>query len=185
MTKSINSFNRIYYLYSIMEIVTLNFRKLEENDWNQVAEIYRQGIATGNATFQSDIPSWNEWHESHLKSCRIVGMVDDKIVGWAALSAVSGRCVYGGVAEVSVYVNSEFSGRNIGTKLLNQLIIESEQNNIWTLQAGIFPENKGSLRIHEKLGFRNIGYRERIGKMDGVWRNTILLERRSAIVGVE
>ncbi|MFT5916662.1 MAG: L-amino acid N-acyltransferase YncA [Bacteroidia bacterium] len=115
----------------------------------------------------------------------MVAEIDTIIVGWFALSPVSSRCVYGGVAEVSVYVANDFSGQQIGTKLLEKLIEESEKNGIWTLQAGIFPENKGSLKIHTKLGFREIGYREKIGKMDGVWRDTILLERRSNKIGIE
>ncbi|MFT6962774.1 MAG: phosphinothricin acetyltransferase [Flammeovirgaceae bacterium] len=163
----------------------MNFRKLEKEDWEQVSEIYRQGIETKNATFQLDIPNWIDWDNGHLQTCRMVAEIDTIIVGWFALSPVSSRCVYGGVAEVSVYVANDFSGQQIGTKLLEKLIEESEKNGIWTLQAGIFPENKGSLKIHTKLGFREIGYREKIGKMDGVWRDTILLERRSNKIGIE
>ncbi len=155
------------------------FRKLKKKDWEQVAEIYKQGIATGNATFEQDVPGWEDWDQGHLKNSRIVAEYDSYILGWAALSSISSRCVYGGVAEVSVYVSTNFYKKQIGTRLLERLIKDSEINGIWTLQAGIFPENKGSLRIHEKLGFRVVGYRERIGKMNGVWRNTILLERRS------
>jgi L-amino acid N-acyltransferase YncA len=163
----------------------MNFRKLEKEDWEQVSEIYRQGIETKNVTFQLDIPNWIDWDNGHLQTCRMVAEIDTIIVGWFALSPVSSRCVYGGVAEVSVYVANDFSGQQIGTKLLEKLIEESEKNGIWTLQAGIFPENKGSLKIHTKLGFREIGYREKIGKMDGVWRDTILLERRSNKIGIE
>ncbi len=163
----------------------LTFRNLKETDWEQVSQIYQEGLDTGNATFESNLPSWNEWNNGHLKKCRIIAEIKNKIVGWSALSPVSSRCVYGGVAEVSVYVSTKFSGKKIGTKLLERLITESENNEIWTLQAGIFPENKGSLTIHERLGFRKVGYREKIGKMNGVWRNTILLERRSNITGME
>lgn len=162
----------------------IQFRKLEEKDWEQVAEIYLQGILTGNATFQQEVPSWEEWDKAHLKTCRVVAELHHKVIGWAALTSVSDRCVYGGVAEVSVYVSSDFSGKNIGTQFLDQLIKESEKNGIWTLQAGIFPENKASYRIHEKLGFRKVGYREKIGKMNGRWRDTVLLERRSKVAGV-
>lgn len=152
--------------------------------YTAIAEIYRQGIVTGNATFQTDAPSWNEWDESHLKHSRIV-LTDMGIVkGWAALTPVSGRCVYAGVAEVSVYIHADARGKGYGKKLLEALINESEKNGIWTLQAGVFPENKGSLRIHEQLGFRQVGFREKIGKMNGRWRDTILLERRSATIGV-
>ncbi|WP_369692134.1 GNAT family N-acetyltransferase [Formosa haliotis] len=129
----------------------MNLRILEKKDWDQVSEIYRQGIETKNATFQLDIPNWVDWDNGHLQTCRFVAELDNVIVGWFALSPVSSRCVYGGVAEVSVYVANDFSGQQIGTKLLEKLIAESEKNGIWTLQAGIFPENKGSLRIHKNL----------------------------------
>jgi L-amino acid N-acyltransferase YncA len=158
------------------------FRQMTEYDWDFVADIYKQGIETGNATFQQEIPTWEEWNEGHLKMCRIIAETDNKIVGWAALSPVSRRIVYAGVTEVSVYVSDEYNGLKIGTKLLEKLISESENEGIWTLQASIFRENKASLKIHENLGFRQVGYREKIGKMDGTWRDTILLERRSKIV---
>lgn len=161
----------------------IELRPLKHEDWIVVADIYRQGIETGNATFQMEIPSWNEWDSAHLKSCRIVAYIDNEITGWAALTPVSGRCVYAGVAEVSVYVSNQFKGQKIGTRLLETLIDESEKDGIWTLQASIFPENKASLKLHENLGFRKMGFREKIGKMNGVWRDTILLERRSRIAG--
>lgn len=160
------------------------FRELKKADWSQVSSIYQQGIDTGNATFQLDIPNWSDWNIGHLPTCRIVAEVDNEILGWAALSPVSSRCVYRGVAEVSIYVANRSFGKKIGTKLLDKLISESEKNGIWTLQAGIFPENKASLRIHEKLGFRKVGYREKIGRMNGIWRDTILLERRSDVTGI-
>lgn len=153
-------------------------------DWESVADIYKQGIDTGNATFQQDIPAWSEWDKAHLPFCRIVAVWENEIAGWAALTPVSGRCVYAGVAEVSVYVSNKYRGQKIGARLLDKLIAESERENLWTLQAGIFPENKPSIKIHENLGFRQVGYREKIGKMNGVWRDTVLLERRSRTVGV-
>ena len=161
------------------------FRPIKATDWEIVAEIYRQGIETNNATFQQQIPTWEEWDNGHLKNCRILASIDNKIAGWAALTPVSGRCVYAGVAEVSVYVADNFRGQNIGKMLLNKLIIESEKENLWTLQAGIFPENIASLTIHEKLGFRKVGYRENIGKMNGEWRDTVLMERRSKNIGLD
>ncbi|MFC5624059.1 GNAT family N-acetyltransferase [Algoriphagus winogradskyi] len=163
----------------------LIYRPMTADDWTNVAEIYRQGIETGNATFQQEIPTWDEWNNGHIKSCRIVAEIDNEIVGWAALSAVSGRCVYAGVAEVSVYVANKYRGQKIGTKLLEKLITESENEKLWTLQASIFPENIASLKIHEEHGFRKIGHREKIGKMNGIWRDTVLLERRSRIIGID
>lgn len=160
----------------------ISIRPMMTTDWISVAEIYQQGIETGNATFQEDIPGWNEWDKNHLTSCRLVAETGKKIVGWAALTAVSERCVYAGVAEVSIYISSDLRGQKTGTKLLDRLIKESEENGIWTLQAGVFPENKPSIRIHKNLGFRYVGYREKIGKMNGTWRDTILLERRSKLI---
>lgn len=151
--------------------------------WEDVKSIYLQGIATKQATFQTDAPSWEEWDKTHLPGFRYVAMINGSIAGWAALSPVSGRCVYAGVTEVSVYIHENFRGEGIGKSLLQKLITETEKDNIWTLQAGVFPENLASISLHEKLGFRQVGYREKIGKMDGVWRDTILLERRSKITG--
>jgi len=166
-----------------MESNEITIRTMTTNDWESVAEIYKQGIETGNATFQKEIPTREEWDNGHLKTCRLIAEKDKTIVGWAALTAVSGRCVYAGVAEVSVYISSHFRGLKIGAKLLEKLIAASENEGLWTLQAGIFPENEASLKIHKNLGFREVGYREKIGKMHGTWRNTILMERRSKIVG--
>ncbi|GGF14807.1 MULTISPECIES: GNAT family N-acetyltransferase [Flavobacterium] len=160
----------------------MEIRKLLDTDWPQVQVIYEKGIKTGNATFQTSAPSWEEWNESHLASCRIVAQSNDQIIGWAALTPISSRCVYAGVAEVSVYVDPEHSGKGIGLALLNELVHLSEAEGIWTLQAGIFPENIASLRIHEKAGFRILGVREKIGKQNGLWRDTVLLERRSALI---
>lgn len=157
---------------------------LVEKHYPAVKKIYEQGLATGNSTFQTSAPDWTEWDSSHVSNCRIVGIENDQVIGWAALTPVSGRCVYAGVAEVSVYVDEKFRGKGYGTTLLDALIQESEKNDLWTLQAGIFPENVSSIRIHKALGFREVGYREKIGKLKGVWRNTVLLERRSSKVGI-
>lgn len=158
-------------------------REMLPGDWQDVKRIYEEGIQTGHATFEQSAPGWEEWNNSHLQHSRLVAIYDNSVAGWAAVSPVSGRCVYGGVAEVSVYVSMEHRGQNIGKKLLGALIEETERNGLWTLQAGIFPENRASIMIHEKNGFRTVGYRERIGKMNGKWRDTILLERRSARIG--
>jgi L-amino acid N-acyltransferase YncA len=158
--------------------------KMVREDWEQVREIYQEGIATGNATFQKEPPTWEDWDRGHILECRLVARLDGKVLGWAALSPVSSRCVYVGVAEVSIYVGQNSKGKGIGSKLLKSLIELSEQNGYWTLQAGIFPENISSLKLHSKFGFRKVGRRERIGKMDEVWRDTILLERRSNAVGM-
>ncbi len=152
--------------------------------WEAVKKIYEEGIATGNATFQTTAPSWKEWDESHVENSRLVAIEDDEISGWAGITAVSGRCVYAGVGEVSVYVSANARGKGIGKLLLQSLIDESEKNNFWTLQAGIFPENIASIKIHEACGFRIIGNREKIGKMNNVWRDTLLLERRSKKIGL-
>jgi phosphinothricin acetyltransferase len=136
------------------------------------------------ATFQDEVPVWKEWDESHLKTGRLVALDEnDNVMGWAALTPVSGRCVYAGVAEVSIYVHPNDQGKGAGKALLKALIGESEKQNLWTLQAGIFPENNASLKIHQQCGFRQVGYREKIGQLKGVWRDTILLERRSQTVG--
>lgn len=152
--------------------------------WEAVKKIYEEGIATGNATFQQEAPDWNTWNLSHAEKPRLVCMVDDTVAGWAAITPVSGRCVYAGVGEVSVYVGASARGKGIGKKLLEALIEQSELENFWTLQAGIFPENHASIAIHQQTGFRIIGIREKIGKMNGVWRDTVLLERRSLKTGL-
>jgi L-amino acid N-acyltransferase YncA len=159
------------------------FRQMRSGDWDQVAEIYRQGIETGNATFQTEVPSWESWDSAHIKTCRIVACRGDEIIGWAALTPVSSRCVYAGVAEVSVYISNYYQGQKVGTKLLEELISESEKAGLWTLQSGIFPENIPSLKIHRNMGFRKVGIRKKIGNMNGKWRDTVLLERRSKITG--
>ena len=152
--------------------------------WEAVKQIYAEGLATGNATFQTSVPTWDEWNEAHVKKSRLIAIENEIILGWAALTPVSGRCVYAGVGEVSVYVSEKARGKGIGKILLNALIHESEKNNFWTLQAGIFPENVASVKIHRACGFRIIGAREKIGQSNGFWRDTLLLERRSTIVGI-
>jgi phosphinothricin acetyltransferase len=158
---------------------------LRPDDWEEVKEIYLEGIATGNATFETAAPSWEQWDAAHLTFARLVARQEGSLIAWAALSPISQRCVYGGVAEVSVYVSASSRRSGVGRKLLQALIDQSEQNGIWTLQAGMFPENTGSLALHRSCGFRELGRRERIGKMKGIWRDTILLERRSRVVGLE
>lgn len=153
-------------------------------DWPAVRAIYAEGIATRNATFETDTPEWGAWDRAHLDACRLVARVDGEVAGWAALSPVSDRCVYGGVAEVSVYVASDASGRGVGTALMRALIAASEEAGIWTLQAGIFPENEASIALHRRHGFRPVGVRERLGQHHGQWRDVALLERRSSRVGI-
>jgi L-amino acid N-acyltransferase YncA len=151
--------------------------------WDAVRQIYLDGIATGNATFETTAPEWAEWDAKHRPDCRLVALTDGQVIGWTALSPVSGRCVYAGVVEESVYIAWAARGQGIGKALLLALIAESEKAGLWTIQTGIFPENTASLALHKACGFREVGYRERIGQMNGVWRNTILLERRSNVVG--
>ena len=142
-----------------------------------------EGIATGNATFEQEAPGWEKWDAGKLTVCRLVARLDGEIVGWAALGPASGRPVYRGVAEVSVYVASRFRGHGVGRDLLARLVAESEAAGLWTLQAGIFPENTASIRLHQSAGFRIVGTREKLGEMNGVWRDVVLMERRSAVVG--
>lgn len=160
-------------------------RSMADADWASVEAIYLAGIATGQATFETESPGWEKWNQAHLPAPRLVAVLAETIVGWAALSPVSARAVYAGVAEVSVYVAAEARGRGVGLSLLKALIKESEQNGVWTLQAGIFPENSASISLHKSCGFREIGRRERIGKMNGIWRDTLLFERRSALAGTD
>jgi L-amino acid N-acyltransferase YncA len=166
---------------------------MQPDDWPAVCEIYREGIATGNATFETELPDWQKWDFAHRKDCRLAArdstgssadLAEPGILGWAALSPVSSRLVYSGVAEVSVYVAAGARGRGVGKTLLKALIEESETAGIWTLQAGIFHQNTASIRLHQSLGFREVGVRRRIGKLHDVWRDVVLLERRSMIAGV-
>jgi len=161
---------------------------MERDHWDAVAEIYAQGIADGDATFQEEVPAWEEWDGTHHPHSRLVALwgeegAEGAVVGWAALSPISRREVYRGVAEVSVYVHHLHRGRGVGRLLLDGLIAASEAAGVWTLQAGVFPENRGSVALHLRAGFRVVGDRERIGRLKGVWRDVLLLERRSRVVG--
>lgn len=154
------------------------------NHWASVREIYLAGIAGGNATFETEAPAWDDWDAKHLTFGRIVAVVEDSVKGWAALSPVSTRAAYRGVAENSVYIAPEAQGRGLGKLLLQALVLESEANGIWMLQTSIFPENVASIRLHLSCGFREVGRRERIAQLRGLWRSTVFMERRSNVVGV-
>jgi L-amino acid N-acyltransferase YncA len=162
----------------------MNIKKLEYKNFEMLCCIYKQGIDTGIATFQTDVPTWENWNNSHLIFGRIGAFEHNQLIGWASLSPVSSRCVYSGVAEVSVYIHEAHRNKGVGKLLLNELICESEQNNIWTLQSGIFPENKKSIQLHVSCGFRIIGTREKIGFKNGIWYDNLILERRSKIIGI-
>lgn len=169
----------------ILAFMSYQIEPLQSSDWNEVRSIYEEGIATGNATFETEAPSWERWDASHLPGCRLVARGPDGILGWAALSPVSSRRVYAGVAEASVYVAGASQGQGVGRSLLAALIAAAEQDGIWMLQAGVFPENKASLILHERCGFRQVGRRERLGQSHGTWRDVILLERRSTVIGCD
>jgi L-amino acid N-acyltransferase YncA len=156
---------------------------MQAEDWPAVEAIYQEGIATGNATFETESPGWEKWNANHYEHSRLVARTGDDVIGWAALSRVSTRRVYAGVAEVSIYVAASARGKGTGKALLQALIEQSEQNGIWTLQAGIYPENSGSIALHKSCGFREVGLREKIARLAGIWRNVVLLERRSSIAG--
>lgn len=160
--------------------MAFQIRELSEPDWPGVSRVYQQGIDTGLATLQPECPAWSEWDRAHLKACRLVATEDDRVIGWAALSPVSSRRVYAGVAEVSVYIAPEHWGQGAGRALLMELVRRSEDEGFWTLQSSILRENLASVRLHERCGFRLVGYRERIGRgREGRWRDTLLMERRS------
>jgi phosphinothricin acetyltransferase len=163
--------------------MTYRIDELAASDWPDVADIYRTGIATGNATFETRVPTWPEWDAAHLPICRLACRKAEGLAGWAALSPVSRRECYRGVAEVSVYVAEGLHGQGLGLAILQALVAASEVHGIWTLQASTFPENRASLRIQERCGFRVLGRREHIAQLAGVWRDTILTERRSPCVG--
>jgi phosphinothricin acetyltransferase len=152
---------------------------MRASDWEQVRAIYLEGIRTGHATFETEAPSWEQWNDAHLPVARVVMRDGERVLAWGALSPVSKRQVYRGVAELTVYVAESARGQGIGRTLLEALIIESERNGIWTLQASIFPENTASVELHRRCGFREVGRRERIAMLNGVWRDTLLFERRS------
>ncbi len=151
-------------------------------DKEAVLTIYREGIETGLATFETAVPTWEKWDAGHLAGCRFVARREGQVIGWAALSPVSSRCVYEGVAEVSVYIAAAARGQGLGKALLQTLVSASEHDNFWTLQASLFPENEASLALHQACGFRVVGRRERIAQLRGVWRDTLFLERRSAVI---
>lgn len=166
----------------------ISIRALLPADWEAVRAIYLDGIATGEATFETIAPSWEQWDSSHQPFARLVAVSEEDglVKGWAALSPVSARSVYAGVAEVSVYIEKDSRGKGLGKVLLEQVIVQSEQNGLWTLQASVFPENRASVELHRFCGFREVGIRRRIGKLEGGhWRDTMLMERRSSIVGIE
>ncbi|WP_373073173.1 N-acetyltransferase family protein [Zeaxanthinibacter enoshimensis] len=163
----------------------MELRSMKAGDWEEVAEIYMQGIATGIATFETAVPAYETWDRKHLAYCRIIAEIDKEIQGWAALSPVSSRCVYDGVAEVSVYVRNTARGKGIGRKLLAELVRVSEEHGIWTLQSGIFPQNKASIQVHKELGFRLVGRREKVAKLKGTWYDNLVFEKRSTNVGID
>ncbi|MEQ9297371.1 MAG: N-acetyltransferase family protein [Cyclobacteriaceae bacterium] len=157
----------------------VDLRNMTPMDWPEVRAIYEEGIATGIATFETDIPEWSTWDHEHLSHSRIVAIVGDRIMGWIALAPVSGRCAYQGVGEISIYITAEAKGHGIAKTLMEAAIASSEEYGIWTLFAAMTATNLPSIRFHEKIGFRRIGYREKIGKMDGEWQDIIIFERRS------
>ncbi len=161
----------------------VNISTMTIEHWPQVLKIYAEGIKTGAATFEIDLPNYKDWNQNHLEHCRLVIESHGTIFGWAALSPVSSRSVYRGVAEVSVYMSEKSRGMGYGTLLMNQLIYCSEKNGLWTLRSGIFPTNIASIKLHEKVGFRLLGIREKIGQLNGIWHDNLIYERRSKIVG--
>jgi phosphinothricin acetyltransferase len=161
----------------------LSLASLRPDDWPAVRAIYAEGIAGGEATFETEIPTWERWDRAHLEAARLVARQEGRVVGWAALSPVSDRCAYGGVAEASVYVAAAARGHGVGRALLTELIRRSEEVGIWTLQGGLFPENRASRALLAGCGFREVGLRRRLGCLRGVWRDVLLVERRSERVG--
>jgi len=162
----------------------IDIRPLEARDWERVRDIYVEGLATGEASFETRAPDWPEWDRAHLAAARLVALRNGQVVGWVALSPVSQRKCYAGVAEVSIYVTEAARGQGVGSRLLQEAVRASERAGLWTLQAVIYPSNPGSVRLHEACGFRVVGRRVRIAQRHGVWRDTLLLERRSAVTGV-
>ena len=161
----------------------MELRDLRSDDWPEVARIFEEGIRTGNATFEIEVPSWEAWDAAHLPEHRLVAERDGRVVGWIALAPVSSRCCYAGVAEVSAYVAEGARGAGVGKALLGAVIESSERAGIWTLETGVFPENAASVGLLQRFGFRVVGTRERIGEMHGMWRDVVFLERRSEVVG--
>ena len=160
--------------------------EMKQADWDQVANIYLEGIKTEIATFQTEVPTFEEFDNSHISSCRLVARLDDSILGWGVLSATSSRCAYAGVAEVSIYIGNEYKGQGVGTVLLRELIKVSEKDGFWTLQSGIMRQNLWSIALHKKCGFREIGIREKVAKInDEDWLDVVLMERRSKKIGID
>jgi phosphinothricin acetyltransferase len=162
--------------------MSLEMRNLRPDDWPEVARIFEEGIATGNATFETEVPSWEDWDAAHLVGHRFAAQDDGRVVGWIALAPASARACYEGVAEISVYVTAEARGHGVGSELLATLVESAERGALWTLQTSVFPENAASLALLRRFGFRVVGTRERIARQHGVWRDTILVERRSEVV---
>lgn len=163
----------------------MNIRAMVADDWGHVSKIYADGIAGRMATFETAVPAWDYWDEKHLQIGRFVAEKDGKVLGWIALSPVSHREVYRGVTEDTIYIAHDAQGQGVGSALMQALIAEAELHGIWTIFAVTFQENKASIALHQKFGFRMVGYRERIAKLDGQWRNTVMLERRSQVVGID
>jgi L-amino acid N-acyltransferase YncA len=157
----------------------LLIRDLRPDDWAEVAAIYRDGMRGGMATFETEVPQWDAWHEAH--PLRVVAEIDERVLGWAALGRVSSRWAYRGVGETSVYIARDARGKGVGKTLMEALIAKSERGGFWTLEASIFPENEASLKLHHRVGFRVVGVRKRVAKRDGLWRDTVLMERRSEV----
>jgi L-amino acid N-acyltransferase YncA len=175
--------DRVWNMLDRSALPAVRLLALTREHWDAVRTIYEEGLGTGQASFETRAPDWIGWDAAHLGHCRLVAVQGEPVLGWAALAPVSRREVYAGVAEVSVYVAASARGRGIGRLLLEELIRQSESAGIWTLQASIFPENLASLRLHESCGFRQLGRRERIARHYGVWRDTVLCERRSRVTG--
>lgn len=159
-------------------------RELTKKDYPAIKLIFEEGLKTGNATFEETAPDWDMWNSSKLPYCRLAAIMDGKVVGWAALNETSSRKVYKGINEESIYIATEHFGKGIGKILMNALIEQSEEHGVWTLYASIFPENTASIKLHLSCGFREIGYMEKAGCMNGIWRDTVLFERRSKIIGI-
>jgi L-amino acid N-acyltransferase YncA len=163
--------------------MTVEVRSMRPADWNAVRRIYLEGIASRHGTFEEKAPTWKKWNQSHRRRPRLVAAANGRVVAWAAVSPISSRSVYAGVAELSIFVAASARGKGVGQALLSRLVRAAEEAGLWTLQAGIFPENRASLAIHRRCGFRKVGRRERIGKQGAVWRDVVLLERRSRSIG--
>lgn len=163
-----------------MEIISI-----KKHHYQDIANIYKQGIETGIATFETSVPTWETWNDSKLLHSRFIAVDNNDVLGWVALSKVSSRCVYEGVAEVSIYIAENHRGKGVGKILMENVIRESEANGVWTLQSGMFAENEATIALHKIVGFRIIGYREKIGKLGGVWKDNVIMERRSKVVGID